>query len=105
MAFIKVQNLSRDKDGSVTAGTASIVDTVYVADGKYHSKQVIREALGKVLSLSMDKRSGVFLSQRRGPVRYDAASDTFQPLSAEDKASLNLAGEASSVNSDRKSVV
>ena len=99
MAFIKVQNLSRDKDGSVTAGTASIVDTVYVADGKYHSKQVIREALGKVLSLSMDKRSGVFLSQRRGPVRYDAASDTFQPLSAEDKASLNLAGEASSVNS------
>ncbi len=92
MAFIKVQKLARDKAGNVTQGTASIVDTVYVADGKYHSKQIVREPLGKVLSLSDDRRSGIFLSQRRGLVHYDAEQDTFRMLSSGEKEALGLSG-------------
>ncbi len=92
MAFIKVQKLARDKDGNITQGTASIVDTVYIADGKYHSKQVVREPLGKVLSLSEDKRNGIFLSQRRGLVHYDAEQDTFRMLSSGEKEALGLIG-------------
>ena len=92
MAFIKVQKLARDKAGSVTQGTASIVDTVYVADGKYHSRQIVRESLGKVLSLSDDRRSGIFLSQRRGPVHYDAEQDAFRMLSSGEKEALGLSG-------------
>lgn len=92
MAFIKVQKLARDKAGSVTQGTASIVDTVYVADGKYHSKQIVREPLGKILSLSDDRRSGIFLSQRRGLVHYDAGQDAFRMLSSEEKEAIGLSG-------------
>ena len=92
MAFIKVQKLARDKAGSVTQGTASIVDTVYVADGKYHSKQIVREPLGKILSLSDDRRSGIFLSQRRGLVHYDAGQDTFRMLSSGEKEAIGLSG-------------
>ncbi len=92
MAFIKVQKLARDKAGSVTQGTASIVDTVYVADGKYHSKQIVREPLGKILSLSDDRRSGIFLSQRRGLVHYDAGQDTFRMPSSGEKEALGLSG-------------
>ncbi len=92
MAFIKVQKLARDKAGNITQGTASIVDTAYIADGKYHSKQIVREPLGKVLSLSDDRRSGIFLSQRRGLVHYDAEQDTFRMLSSGEKEALGLSG-------------
>ncbi len=90
MAFIKVQKLARDRAGKITQGTASIVDTAYIADGKYHSKQIVREPLGKVISLSDDKRSGIFLSQRRGLVHYDAEQDTFRMVSPAEKEALGL---------------
>lgn len=48
---------------------------------KNHSTQRVRERLGKVISLSEDKKSGVFLSPTRGLVEFDAVSGTFSPVS------------------------
>lgn len=78
MSFIKVQKLVRDDSGKIRSGSAAIVDTIYVkTGGKNHSKQEVRERLGKVISLSEDKKSGVFLSPTRGLVEYNAVTDTF----------------------------
>ncbi len=73
MAFIRVQNLKRDGDGRVRSGSASVIDVAYDPDAKSgHSRQKVRESLGRVLWLSEDRRSGVFLSKTRGLVAYDA---------------------------------
>lgn len=80
MAFIKVQGLTRDSEGNVLSGTASLVDTVYVKEGKYHSKQVIRERLGRVVEFDNGKRKGVFMSPTRGLVFYDCDTDVFTPI-------------------------
>ncbi len=77
MAFIKVQKLVRNDDGSVRSGSASLIDVVYDKDSKYHSKQVQREKLGKIVSLSASKRRGVFTSPTRGLIGYDADKDEF----------------------------
>ena len=77
MSFIKVQKLVRNVDGSVRSGSAVIMDVVYVKDGKYHSKQVQREKLGKIVSLDLSKRRGVFMSPTRGLVAYDVDEDRF----------------------------
>ena len=53
------------------------MDVVYVKEGKYHSKQVQREKLGKVVSLDDSKRRGVFMSPTRGLVGYDVDKDCF----------------------------
>lgn len=50
MAFIKVQKLELDSNGSVISGSASIVDTYYGHFGNYHAKHKVREKLGKVIS-------------------------------------------------------
>ncbi len=84
MAFIRVQKAVRDPSGAVVGGSASIIDVTYVADAKYHSKQVIRECLGSVISLENSKRRGIFLSPTRGLVEYDADSDIFTEVSASD---------------------
>jgi len=89
MAFIKIQNLEVDKNGAVTRGTASIVDVLYVPGGKYHSKQQSRERLGKIISLSEDRKSGVFLSPTRGLVEYNSATDTFSSVEKEDQRVKN----------------
>ena len=73
MAFIKIQNLEVDKNGAVTRGTASIVDVLYVPGGKYHSKQQSRERLGKIISLSEDRKSGVFLSPTRSIIFFQGS--------------------------------
>ena len=60
MAFIKAQKIVRDENGTITSGSAAIVDTAYVSTGqKNHSKQTVREKLGKVLYLSEDRKSGI----------------------------------------------
>lgn len=81
MAFIKVQKLVRDSNNRIVSGSASIVESVYVSGKKNHSTQRVRERLGKVISLSEDKKSGVFLSPTRGLVEFDAVSGTFSPVS------------------------
>ena len=85
MAFIKAQKIIRDENGVITSGSAAVVDTVYVQTGqKNHSKQVVREKLGRVLFLSDDKKSGIFMSPTRGLVEYNAISDTFEEVSRKD---------------------
>jgi len=85
MAFIKAQKVIRDEKGKITSGSAAIVDTVYVSTGKKnHSKQVVREKLGRILYLSEDRKNGVFMSPTRGLVKYDSLSDTFEDISGSD---------------------
>ena len=56
MPFIRTQRMMYTDDGSVTQGTASIIDTEYVKGERYHSKQVTRERLGKVITIDNDKK-------------------------------------------------
>ena len=84
MAFIKAQKVRRDDSGKIISGSAAIVDTIYGHYGSYHSKHEVRERLGKVISLSDDGKSGVFLSPTRGLVSYDAVTNTFNEVSGDD---------------------
>ena len=84
MAFIKAQKVTYDRSGRITGGSAAIVDTVYGDFGSYHAKHTVREKLGKVLYLSSDKKSGIFLSPTRGLVAYDAISDAFSEVDRHD---------------------
>ena len=84
MAFIKIQNLELDKNGTVTRGTASVVDVLYVPGSKNHSKQQTRERLGKIISISEDRKCGVFMSPTRGLVEFNATTDTFSPVEQAD---------------------
>lgn len=85
MAFIKTQKIVRSENGTIISGSAAIVDSVYVNTGrKDHSKQEVREKLGKVLFLSKDKKSGIFLSPTRGLIEYDSRSDSFENVSVDD---------------------
>ncbi len=77
MPFIRVQNIKRDENGKIVSGSASIIDVEYVKDRKHHAKQIVREKLGKVISLE-SKRRGVFMSPERGLVIYDADKDEFE---------------------------
>lgn len=77
MPFIKIQKLRTDEKGTVVSGSASVVDVSYVKDARHHSRQTIRECLGKVLWLAGDRRSGIFLSPARGLVEYSADTDAF----------------------------
>lgn len=86
MAFIRVQKLVRDDGGNITSGSAAIKESRYVRDGgKFHSRQIVRERLGKVVWLSPDGKSGIFLSPQRGLVSYDSASDAFDDVQRNDK--------------------
>ena len=85
MAFIKAQKIIRDVSGRVISGSAAIVDAVYVSTGtKSHSKQQVREKLGRVLYLSDDKKEGIFQSPTRGLVEYNASSDSFSIVDRND---------------------
>lgn len=79
MAFIKIQKL-KSSDGTIKSGVASIVESVYVKDLKNHSKQVVGERLGKVISISNDRKSEIFMSPTRGLPTYDSRSDSFSPV-------------------------
>ena len=85
MAFIKPQKIVRDDQGRIISGSASIVDTVYVPTGRNaHSKQQVREKLGRVLYLTEERKTGIFLSPTRGLVEYDATTDSFAPVEKDD---------------------
>lgn len=84
MAFIKSQKIVRDVSGNITSGSAAIVDTKYGDFGSYHAKHTVRERLGRVIWLSSDRKSGIFLSPTRGLVEYDATTDTFSPVGKDD---------------------
>ena len=92
MAFIKAQRVIRDENGIIQSGSAAIVDTVYVPGELFHSKQQVRERLGKIISLSEDGKSGLFMSPTRGFVAYDARSDTFTPIERDDPRLESVSG-------------
>ena len=85
MAFIKAQKIVYDDSGRIISGSASVVDAVYVpTGGSAHSRQQVREKLGRVLYLSADRKTGVFLSPTRGLVEYDSVSDSFSSVEKDD---------------------
>ena len=85
MSFIKAQKIVRDSNGVIKSGSASLVDAVYDT-GRHtgHSRHAVRERLGKVLHLSADGKTGVFLSPTRGLVEYTSTTDTFASVEAGD---------------------
>lgn len=76
--------MKKDANGRIIAGTATIVDTVYVQGKEHHSKQVTREKLGRPLVLADDRRSGIFRSMEFGIVSYDADTDEKESLEMDD---------------------
>ena len=86
MAFIRVQKLVRDSNGNVLSGSAAIKESLYIkGGGKFHSRQIVRERLGKVVWLASDGKSGIFLSPSRGRVSYDSVSDSFDEVCRDDE--------------------
>ena len=84
MAFIKVQKLVLSEDGNVVSGSAAVVDTVYDSSVKGRSRHRVRERLGKVISISDDRKCGIFLSPTRGLVEYDSTKDLFAEVGRDD---------------------
>ena len=85
MAFIRTQNIKRNGEGIIVSGSASVAKSVYQSNARHHSRQVNIEALGKVLWLSEDGKSGIFQSPTRGLVFYDSKDDTFSFVETNDK--------------------
>ena len=85
MSFIKAQKIVYDNSGRIISGSASLVDAVYISTGgRAHSRQQVRERLGRVLYLSENRKRGIFLSPTRGLVEYDTLSDSFSPVEKDD---------------------
>ena len=77
MAFIRPRKLKYDSENRIVSGTAAIIETHYIPGNvKNHSKQVVREKLGKVIEMYSPK-CGLFLSPTRGLVVYNSATDEF----------------------------
>ena len=90
MAFIKVQKLVLSEDGNVISGSAAVVDTVYDSSVKGRSRHRVRERLGKVISISDDRKCGIFLSPTRGLVEYDSEKDLFAEVGRDDRRIAGL---------------
>ena len=84
MAFIKIQKLVLSEEGKVVSGSAAIVDTVYDSSVKGRSRHIVRERLGKVVTVSPDRKCGIFLSPTRGLVEYDSTKDAFTEVARDD---------------------
>lgn len=56
-----------------------------------HSRQTGEEQHGKVIELSADKKSGLFLSPIRGPVLHDAVQNAFSPVNSGDSRLSRIA--------------
>ena len=86
MAFIRTRKLKYDDENHIISGTAAIIECHYIPGNvKNHSKQVVREKLGKVIEL-YSKKSGLFLSPTRGLVVYNSETDEFSLPVTEDEA-------------------
>lgn len=76
----------RDSNGNILSGSAAIKESQHIKDGgKFHSRQIVRERLEKVVWLASDGKSGIFLSPSRGLVSYDSVSDSFDEVSRDDE--------------------
>ena len=73
MSYIRAQFIERDETGRIIKGSAAICEAVYTRKPgkKSHSVQKQVERLGKVIWLSDDGKSGIFLSKTRlGGVQF-----------------------------------
>lgn len=93
MPFIRVQNIKCDTHGVINGGTAAITVSCYVRGEKYHSRQAVRERLGKVLWLSSNRKIGIFQSPTRGLVEYDSTKDEFSNVSVKDERLPEIASQ------------
>ena len=84
MSFLRTQNIKFDDDGHVISGSASIMSTVYDSSRLHKSRQIVLEKLGKVLWLSDNRRSGIFLNPQRGLFFYDGDTGVFDSVSSND---------------------
>ena len=66
LGFIKTQKITLDENGKIVSGSASIVDTVYGNYGAYHSKQQVRERLGRVFTSARIKEAAFSSRQPAG---------------------------------------
>ena len=89
MAFIRTRKIKYDENNKIISGTAAIIESKYVSGNlKYHSKQIVRERLGKVIEL-YSKKEGLFLSPTRGLVIYNSKTDTFSdPVTREQATTI-----------------
>lgn len=87
MPFIKLRKVKMSSDGTVLSGSAGLIDTVYVKGKASHSRQILRENLGKVIWMAQNHRSGIFLSPSRGLIEYSADQDKFSEV---DRGDLRL---------------
>ena len=85
MAFIRTRKLRYDSENKIVSGTAAIIESHYIPGNvKNHSKQVVREKLGKVVELYSNK-CGLFLSPTRGLIIYNSETDKFSdPVTREE---------------------
>lgn len=85
MAFIRTRKLKYDDKNKIISGTAAIIESHYIPGNvKHHSRQVVREKLGKVIELYSNK-CGLFLSPTRGLVIYNSETDEFSdPVTREE---------------------
>ena len=85
MAFIRTRKLKYDNENRIVSGTAAIIESHYIPGNvKNHSRQVVREKLGKVVEL-YSKKCGLFLSPTRGLVIYNSETDEFSdPVTREE---------------------
>ena len=84
MPHIKKQKVVYNDDGTIRSGSASIVDTVYDNKRKGRCSHPVIEKLGKIVFLSDDGKSGIFLSPTRGLVEYNAVTNAFQEVERSD---------------------
>ena len=89
MAFIRTRKLKYDAENKIVSGTAAIIESHYIAGNvTNHSKQKVREKLGKVIEMYSNK-CGLFLSPTRGLVIYNSETDEFSdPITREEIKSV-----------------
>lgn len=91
MVFIQTQKLQRDENNQVIGGYATVSITEYDPNRKHNSKHKVVAKLGKILYLSEDKKVGIFQSKTKGIVEYNAITDTYSEVSADDERLQNRA--------------
>lgn len=89
MPFIKLRKMRVSSDGTILSGSAGLIDTTYVKGSAFHSRQVQRENLGKVIWISQNHRTGIFLSPSRGLIEYSADQDQFSEVDRSDSRITN----------------
>ena len=91
MAFIRTRKLKYDAENKIVSGTAAIIESHYISGNvKNHSKQNVREKLGKVVEM-YSKKCGLFLSPTRGLVIYNSETDEFSdPVTRDAIPSIEL---------------